>query len=137
MATLVWLDAQVTINAVDLSDHVRQVTLDYSAEMQDETAMSQDTRINKPGLKTWTLTVQFNQDFAAGEVDATLWSLVGAAAVAITVRPTTGAIAATNPEYQGNAVLESYGAVDGSVGDLAVVEATFQSASTLIRDVTP
>lgn len=137
MATLIWDDAQVVINGVDLSDHVRQVTLNYSAEMQDETAMSRDTRINKPGLFNWSLEVEFNQDFAASEVDVTLFPLVGAAAFPITVRPTTGAISATNPEYQANAVLESYGPIDGSVGDLAVVTASFQSAGTLTRDITP
>ena len=39
MATFVFTDASVTINSVDLSDHVRSVTLDLSAEEQDDTAM--------------------------------------------------------------------------------------------------
>jgi len=134
MATLIWTDAGVTVNAVDLSDHVRSVSVTYEAEMQDETAMSLDTRKNKPGLLNWSVDVEFNQDFAAGEVDATLFPLVGAAAFAIAIVPVAGsAESATNPTYEGNVVLESYGPVDGAVGDLAVVRATFRSAGTLSR----
>lgn len=102
--------------------------------MQDETAMSLDTRKNKPGLLNWSVDVEFNQDFAAGEIDATLFSLVGAAAFAISIVPVmSDAVAATNPNFNGNVVLESYGPVDGGVGDLAVVRATFRAAGTLAR----
>lgn len=137
MATLILTNAHVTINSVDLSDHVRQVTLNYEAEQQDETTMGQTTRKMKPGLLNWSLEVEFVQDYAAGKVDATLFPLVGAAAFTVAVRPVNTAIAATNPEYTGSAVLASYSPMGGSVGDLAVTTASFQPAGTLTRDVTP
>lgn len=134
MATLPWLDAFVSINSVDLSDHARKVTLDFSAEQLDETAMSHFTRRNKAGLYVWSLSIEFNQDFAAAKVDATLQPLVGAAAFTIIIRPVAAsAVGATNPNYTGSATLEKYGPVDGSVGQLAIVKAEFRCAGTLSR----
>jgi len=135
--TLVWTNAKVVINSVNLSDHVRKVSLHYGAEMQDETAMSKDTRINKPGLKTWSVDIEFNQDYAASEVNITLFALVGAAAFPIKIQPVSDVLASNNPEFQGNAVLETYDGIDGSVGDLAIAKVTLQSASTLVMDETP
>lgn len=133
MGSLVWTNAKVTINGVDLSDHVKQVTLNFEAELQDETAMGQTTRINKPGLLAWDVEVQFFQDFAASKVDATLFPLVGAAAFAISVVPVNTTVAATNPNFNGNVVLEKYTPITAAVGDMAVVPVSFKSAGALAR----
>jgi hypothetical protein len=132
MAELVFTDAFVEINSVDLSDHVRQVTLNYSAELQDSTAMGDTTRERLGGLKDWSLTVEFNQDFAASEVDATLFSIVGTV-FGVEVRATSSARSATNPGYNGNGILESYAPFGGGVGDLLVAPVTIQAAGTLSR----
>lgn len=134
MATLILDDASVVINSVDLSDHVQSVTINYSAELQDETAMGDDTRKNKGGLKNWSIDVEFKQDFAAAEVDATLFSLVGST-FPITVKPTSAAVSSTNPSYSGTGILESYNPIGNSVGDLATAPITVQSAGTLSRAV--
>lgn len=133
MASVHFNNAHVTINSVDLSDHVKSVTLNYEAAALDETAMGDTTRTNLAGLLNWTLTVNFIQDYAASEVDATLFSLVGAAAFAIAVRPVNTTVSATNPEYQGNAILTSYPPMGGGVGDLEMAQATFASAGALTR----
>lgn len=135
MATLVYTDAYVSINSVDLSDHVKSVALNYEAEMLDDTVMgTSGTRSQKPGLKTWTLTVEFLQDYAAANVDATLFPLVGAAAFPCNVRPVKGtAKGPTNPEFSGNAVLESYPPLTGEVGALGTASASFRGAGTLSR----
>lgn len=133
MATQAFTDAFVSINSVDLSDHVRSVTLNYAAEMLDETAMGATTRARKGGLKDWSVEIEFNQDYAASEVDATLFTLVGASSTII-VRPVnTGGVSATNPNYTGAAVLESYPPITGAVGDLHVTSVTFQGNGTLSR----
>ena len=139
MPTLIYTDAFVSINGVDLSDHVRSVQLTYEAEMLDDTAMgTSGTRSTKPGLKGWTLAVEFYQDFAAGSVDATHFPLIGAVAFPIRVKPVKALpISATNPEYQGNAVLESYPPITGEVGALGMASASFRSGggSALTRAV--
>jgi len=134
MATEVLTDAFVEINGTDLSDHVRQLTLNYEAEQEDDTVMGDDTRASKPALKNWSLDVEFAQDWAASSVDATLFPLVGAAAFTVKIRKSTGSIAADNPEYTGNGVLESYPPLDNSVGELATSAITIQSAGTLSRN---
>ncbi len=133
MATFVYTDASVVVNSVDLSDHVKSCTLNYEAEMLDDTVMGDTTRSNIAGLLNWSIDVEFLQDFAAAKVDATLFTLVGAAAFTVTVKPTSASVSATNPSFSGSAVLESYPPMSGSVGDLETASATFRSAGTLAR----
>ncbi len=134
MAAFVLVDAEIVINSVDLSDHVQSATINYAAEMADETAMGDLTRINLAGLLNWSLDVTFKQDFAVGSVDATLFSLVGAVAFTVTAKSKKAdATSVTNPKFSGSAVLETYPPIAGGIGDLATVTATFQSAGSLSR----
>ena len=105
MATLVYTNAKLEIKGVDLSSHASEVALNYASETQDETAMGNDTRIRKGGLKDWSVDVTFHQDYAAAAVDATLFSVVGTT-VCVEVRPQNICSTATNPIYSGIAVLE-------------------------------
>lgn len=128
MATLIWTDAYFNVNSVVMSSFVRSLTVNYEAEMLDDTVMgTSGTRSNRPGLKNWSIDAEFLQDYAAGAVDATLFPLVGAAAFAIEVRPTSAAVSVTNPKYTGNAVLETYPPLTGEVGVLGTVSASFRS----------
>lgn len=135
MANQMLYNAFVSINGVDLSSHVRSVQISYEANMLDDTMMGDATKSNKPGLKNWSITLEFEQDYAAAQVDATLFPLVGAAAFPIIIRPDAGVKSATNPEYTGNAVLENYQPVGGSVGELAMAPVTLRSAGALSRAI--
>jgi len=132
MANFVLTDASVVVNSVDLSDQVRQVTLSVEADVQENTAMGDTFRSRLGGLKDWSVEVEFNQDFAAAEVDATLWPLIGTSTT-ITVKPTSSAASATNPSYSGSVILNAYPPLSGSVGDVAVASVTFQGAGALSR----
>lgn len=136
MPSLVLTDAFVSINAVDVSASVRSVTINYAAEMVDETAMSATTRTNKGGLKTWSMDIEFKQDFAASPApDVVLFPLVGTTFTVI-VRPVKGTVVgATNPNYTGTGILESYNPLTNSVGDLATAPITIQSAGALSRAI--
>lgn len=136
MAEFVLMDASVSINAVDLSDHVRSVTIDYSAETPESTAMGDTVKERLGGLLDWKVDIEFNQDFAALKVDATLFPLVGVS-TALIIKPDSGAISATNPAFTGNGILNSYNPVAGKVGDVATTKATFMGTGVLTRDVTP
>ena len=128
MPTLVLDDASVVLNSVDLSDHVKSVSISYSAEMHDDTAMGDNTKSNKGGLKDWSLDVTFHQDYAASSVDATLFPLVGST-FAVVVKPTSGAVSATNPSYSATGILESYTPMGGGVGELAETSAAIKPAN--------
>ena len=134
MATFVLYDAYVTVAGVDLSDHVKSVTVDAGQNMVDDTAMGDAFVSNAAGLATWSISVEFLQDYALSKVDATLQPLLGiGTTAALVVRPTSGAVSATNPDYHGTGILESYNPIGGAVGDQAMASATFQSASALSR----
>lgn len=132
MAQFVLTDASVVLNSVDLSNRVKSVTINYSADMQEDTAMGDSTHTMLGGLKNWSVDLEFNQDFAASNVDATLFPLVGTT-FTVAIKPTSGAVSATNPNYNGTGILESYPPLGGSVGDLATTSITINAASDLAR----
>jgi hypothetical protein len=134
MAKTVLTNAYVMINTVDLSDHVRSVTLPLTTAEIDASCMGSDYTAVLPGLKGATLDITFAQDYAAAEVDATLWAVYdGGAAVALKVRGDAGDISATNPEYQFNGILTSHQGVNGGVGALHEITASFVSDGTVSR----
>lgn len=134
MAELIWNDVVLDVNSVDLSDHTRSSSLNYGVEMLEITAMGDGARSRIAGFKEWSIDAEFNQDFAASSVDATLFPLVGAVEFPISMKPTSAATSATNPDYNGNALLENY-PFGGSVGEVAIVNVTFSGSGTLTRSV--
>lgn len=137
MAHFVLTNGFVSVASVDLSSHVQSVTLEYKSEIIDATCFgTASTRTRVAGLKDWTVTLEFAQDFASSAVDDTLFSLVGTS-VALKIRPVNTSIAATNPEYQGSGILETYQPIRGTVTDLATTTCTFQAGGALTRDTTP
>lgn len=133
MPKFVLRDADFTIDGVNLSDHVESITINYGMETPEQTAMQDITRRRLPGLIDWTMDVTLRSDFDAGEVDATLFPLVGGAAVAVTVRPTSAAVGPTNPEFQGNVLVGQYNPIQGTVGDTANSTVTLTGDGTLTR----
>jgi len=133
MAEYVLTDASVTINTVDLSDHVRQVTIDYSAETPESTAMGDTVKAKLPGLTDFKIELEFNQDYDSAKVNATLFPLAGAAAFAIAIRPDSAVVGADNPEFQGDVLLSSYNPLGGKVGEVATTKATFVGDGVLTR----
>lgn len=137
MATFVLTDARVEINSVVLSDHVRSVTINYSAEEVDDTNMGDTARVRLPGLLDWSIDLEMAQDFAASSVDATLWPLfTGKSTFTVKVRPTSAAISATNPEYSGTGALFEYHPLDGAVGDLSTTPVSILSAGSALARAT-
>lgn len=132
MASFAFTDAKVTVNGVDLSTYVRQATINVSAAELEDTAMGDTFRSRVAGLKDWSVNLEFNQDFAAAAVDATLWPLLGTTTV-VTVKATSAANSATNPQYSGSVLVSQYNPLTNGVGDLATTSVTWQGAGTLSR----
>lgn len=133
MAFVVISDAFVSINGVNLSDHVKQVEIKYSAETQEKTAMGDTFKRRTTGLKDWSIDVEFYQDYDAGKIDDTLFSLVGAESFPVIVRHKSDPVGSTNPQYSGNAVLPEYTPISGEVGQLSMAKVTFEGDGTLTR----
>jgi hypothetical protein len=136
VAHFAFIDAVVSVNGTDLTDHVNQVSFNYSADELDDTAMGDTHRSRIGGLKDTSVTLGFHSDFAAGEVDATLFPLLGTV-VNVVVKPTSGAISTSNPEFTIPALVSQVNPLGNSVGDLAGVSVTWPGAGAVVRDVTP
>ena len=115
----------VTVNSVDLTDHVTTVTgfNETCADLQT-TAMGETNISRIGGLKDSSVSITFLNDFAASKVYATLASLLGTA-VNVTITPATGSVTATNPKKTGSCLITELPFIDGSVGDLAEVSVTW------------
>ena len=134
MAVFVLTDASVTVNSVDLSTYVTSVSLNYEKDSVEVTAMGNSGHIFTGGLQNISLDVTFNQDFAATKVAATLDALIGSTTTVV-VKPTSGAVSATNPSYTiSNAFLAGTQPVNGSTGDLAQMSVSF-TGGTLVKAV--
>lgn len=134
MARIVLKDAVVVVDSVDLSDYVRSVTINYEAEIQEATTMkSQGAKEKASGLTDWTAELELEQDFDTGAVDATLFPLVGADAVPVSIKPTAAATGPSNPEYSGHGIVRSYPPISGKVGDLATTRVQLEGSGLLQR----
>lgn len=122
-------------SSTDFSDHIRQVTLGNEVAMQDFTTFGDGAFITqKPGLKSASISIEFNQDFAASTVDA----VFGAAHLAGTLvyldfKPTSSARGATNPSYVYAAYVSKYPPLGQSVGDRAAATVEFGVTGTYAR----
>jgi len=97
MAIFAYKDVSITINSVDLSDKAAGCVLTYEIEAQDATVFG-GNRASIAGIQNNSLEVTFYQDFAAGEVEATIFPLVGTTTTVV-VKPASSAVSATNPSY--------------------------------------
>lgn len=131
MATFALLNEYLAINSVDLSDHVRQATLALEATALDSTAMGDTWTEQTGGLKSGTLTIEFLDDFAASEVDVTLWPLFGTVTT-FEVRPDAGAVSATNPKYTGSIFVQQH-TVGGTLNEMAMKSLTLPTSGTVTR----
>ncbi len=134
MAKFVLKDAEIVINSVDLSTWVNSVTLDVTPDLPEANTMGTFYKVRLAGLSDWTLSVTFTQNFDSGAVDATIFPLIGADPFTVTAMANlTDGVGVTNPKFSGLAVMGTYQPVQGTIGDTALVNATFPSSGTLNR----
>lgn len=137
MAEFAYMDAYLTVNSVDLSDHLRSSQLNGSGDTLDKTAMGQTARTFLVGLLNWSTSVEFNDDLAASDVDVTLYNAFkGRVAVPIAWRAENDTISATNPEFQYSSLINEYN-IGGAVGALATKSLNWQVDGDVTRDTTP
>jgi hypothetical protein len=131
MAKIVLRDCYIVVNAVNFSDHVSSVEVNLSKDEVETTNFSGQGRERVAGLKDDNFVINFQQDFAAGEVDAVLYPLWNnETEFTVEVRPTSSAVSATNPAYIGTCILLEYQPLAGSVGDLSETEVTLPTQRT-------
>jgi len=125
MARIVLTNAYITINGVNLSDHIASVTLTTNTDVVETTAFGSTARTRISGLFDNSVALEFHQDYAASSVEATIYPLVGAAPTAVVVKPNGATTSATNPAYSFNALVSEWTPLNGAVGELATASVTW------------
>ena len=137
MATTTFLsNATVAIGAVDVSDQCQSVTLTTGYDQLETTAMGSNGRSYTKGLQTVDVTLTMFNSYGAGEIEATLYDVVGDDAVTLVISPSGVTESASNPEYTiTGAFLASFTPLTSNVGELSMVNVTF-TGGTWARDIT-
>lgn len=135
MAIFVATDFSVSINgSTALASYLTQVELKVSANDITTTAFGSTYVTRVAGLKEGSLTLQFNQDYAASTVDATLFPLLGANATVV-IKPTSSAVGSANPSYTTVCLVTDLTPISGNIGDLSTFSLTWPTNGTVTRAV--
>jgi hypothetical protein len=133
MARIVLTNAYVTVNSVDVSDHVASVTLNSSFDVVETTAFSSTaarTRIG--GLQDNSITLEFHQDYASGSIEATIYPLLGST-TSVVVKPNGSSTSTTNPSYTATVLVSEWTALNGAVGELATASVTWPVSGAITK----
>ena len=124
------------VTTTDLSDQCRSVTVTIGVDPLESTAMGDTGHRFVGGLQSVEVTLEMFLSYGAAEVEAILASCVGTGTTTLTISPSGTTESATNPEYViTNAMLQNFTPVASTVGELAMVTATF-TGGTWVRDIT-
>jgi len=126
----------VTLNSVALSDHVTMATINRVFDELEVTAMGDSAHKFVKGLEASTIQLDFLNDTAASNVNATLQAAWGTT-VPLTLKQTSAAISATNPEYQTTVLVNNTQDINGAPGDISSQSITFTCNSVIVVDTTP
>ena len=138
MARIVLTNAYITINSVNLSDHIKSVTLTTTDDVIETTAFGSTARTRVGGLADNSVALEFDQDYAASSVEATInaagASLVGTV-TAVVVKPNGATTAADNPAYSFSALISEWTPLNGAVGELASASVTWPISGAITKAV--
>jgi hypothetical protein len=138
MARIVLTNAYITINSVNLSDHIKSVTLTTTDDVIETTAFGSTARTRVGGLADNSVALEFDQDYAASSVEATInaagASLVGTV-TSVVVKPNGATTAADNPAYSFSALVSEWTPLNGAVGELASASVTWPISGAITKAV--
>jgi hypothetical protein len=134
MARIVLTNAFVTINSVNLSDHIASITLTTTDDVIETTAFGTTARTRVGGLADNSVALEFHQDYAAANVEATIYPLIGTT-TAVVVKPNGATTAADNPAYSFSALVAEWTPLNGAVGELATASVTWPISGDITKAV--
>ena len=120
----------ITIDGVNLTNRISQVTIDLPDDEVDVTSFGSDYKETEQGMKYATISLDVFQDFAESMVDATLWPLKANSEKFITnIRPKEGEAAKTNPVFLMAGKLFNYNPLSASVGEASTTSPTIKNVT--------
>lgn len=137
MSKFVFVNGAIVINSVDLSNHIQEVAVEMTADAVDTTSMGETGHSHVQGLRDDSFSMTAFSDFAAAQLDATLWPIFdGGSVFVVSVWPAGTVTSSTNPKYSGTVVLTEYSPVAGAVGDASMTSLTFPVSGRISRSTT-
>lgn len=124
MAKLVFNNPKITINSVDLTDRIAQVSLDMSFAEVETTAFGNTAVTRVAGLGDHSFSASFHQDFASSEVEQTIYPLLGTT-TEVTVKAVNQTTATDNPLYTFTVLVSEWAPISGAVGELLTADVTW------------
>ena len=123
----------LTVNAVDLSTLVSNVTINRSFDELEITALGDSGHRFTKGLEASSITIDFFNDPESAKTLATLnSSSVWGNNVTVTFKQFSGATSTTNPLYTMTCLVNNTTPVNGAVGDLSTQSVTWNVSGTIV-----
>ena len=130
MAVFLNNGVSLTVNSVDLSNHVTAVTINRSFDELEVTAMGDSGHKFVKGLEASSITIDFLNDTATANVLQTLQAAWGTN-VTVVAKQTSAAVSATNPSYTMTCLVNNTTDINGSVADLSTQSVTWNVSGTI------
>jgi len=120
----------LTVNSVDLSTLVTNITINRSFDELEVTALGDSGHRYVKGLEASSITIDFLNDSASSKTLQTLQTNWGNN-VTVTFKQTSDAVSATNPLYTMTCLINNTTPVNGAVGDLSTQSVTWNVSGTI------
>lgn len=91
------------------------------------------------GMKSYNVAIEWKKDFDLSTIDAAVWAAINGATgvLAWTLKKDSGALAADNPEYQGNVLVTNWSSGPGQIGQVFGGSNTWRGTGAITRDIVP
>lgn len=133
MPKMVLTASFLSINGTDRSDRTKKIELTTDVDEKDVTTFaSLGWKEVMGGLKSGGLAASFLNDTAAGNIDESMWALLGTV-VPFVVRLNNTAVSTSNPNYTGNVLVKSWQPISASPGDVAEVDVNWPTSGQVNR----
>jgi hypothetical protein len=125
----------VTIGGVDVTQNTSAASLEIGYDSLESTTFGDTGHRFVSGLQMVNVTLTMFNNYGAGEVEATLFDVVGDGTTTLVISPAGSTESASNPEYTiSNAMMSSFTPIVTTVGELSQVSVTF-TGGTWVRDI--
>lgn len=118
---------RVTLNGVDLSDHVAAFTVNVESAEVETSAFGNIWRTRTGGLKSGSVSISFHTDYAAASVNATLGPLFNSLGTVVA----SGTLGGTAIGGTALCLINSLTPIGGAIGDLMTQDVTWSTSGTV------
>ena len=134
MAKLVLTNANISINATDVSSSVASVSIESTVSEVETTAFGPGNGVTRVGgLIDTTISLDMHNDFSA--IEGLVYPLIGSTTTVV-VKPNGTAVSTTNPSYTATVLVTNWSPVNGAVGELNTVSVQWPVSGTITKATT-